>query len=107
MSSQLTQLVPIFDSSNWSTWSKAMTAFFMLQGLWGFVDGSIASPGATGTATELAAWQRSDEMARGNLTLRLSPAIQQAITGTSTQTLWDAVKARYGAVSMPSIYRDF
>ena len=44
MSSQLTSLVPIFDGSNWSIWSKVMTAFFMWQGLWVYVAGTIPVP---------------------------------------------------------------
>ncbi len=46
-------------------------------------------------------------MARGNLTLCLSPAVQQAVTSNTSQILWDAIKDRYGAVSMPRIYKDF
>ena len=46
-------------------------------------------------------------MARGNLTLHLSPAVQQAITSNTSQTLWDAIKDCYGVVSMPCIYKDF
>ncbi len=113
MSSQLTSLVPIFDGSNWSTWSKAMTAFFMSQGLWGYVAGTITVPviNATAmppvTAADVALWNKNDEMARGNLTLHLSPAVQQAVTGNTSQILWDAIKDRYGAVSMPRIYKDF
>ncbi len=112
MSSQLTSLVPIFDGSNWSTWSKAMTTFFMLQGLWGYVAGTIPVPVVAAgpppvTAADVALWNKNDEMARGNLTLRLSPAVQQAITGNTSQILWDAIKDRYGAVSMPHIYKDF
>src|SRR6266702_4173464 len=112
MSSQLTSLVPIFDGSNWSTWSKVMTAFFMSQGLWGYVAGTIPVPViAAGpppvTAVDVALWNKNDEMARGNLTLCLSPAIQQAVTSNTSQILWDAIKDRYGAVSMPRIYKDF
>ncbi len=112
MSSQLTSLVLVFDGSNWSTWSKVMIAFFMSQGLWGYVAGTIPAP-VVGlrpppiTAADVALWNKNDEMARGNLTLRLSPAVQQAITGTTSQILWDAIKDRYGVVSMPCIYKDF
>jgi len=89
-----------------------MTTFFMSQGLWGYVAGTIAVPViAAGpppvTATDVALWNKNDEMARGNLTLRLSPAIQQAITSNTSQILWDAIKDWYGAVSMPHIYKDF
>jgi hypothetical protein len=68
-----------------------MTAFFMLQGLWGYVAGTIAQPPAA-DAADRAAWNRSDEMARGNLTLRLSPAIQQAVTRATSELLWNSVK---------------
>src|SRR6266702_908459 len=106
MSSQLTSLVPVFDGSNWSTWSKVMTAFFMSQGLWGYITGTIAVPViAAGpppvTAIDIALWNKNDKMARGNLTLCLSPAVQQAVTSNTSQILWD------GAVSMPCIYKDF
>ncbi len=92
MSSQLTSLVPVFDGSNWSTWFKAMTAFFMSQGLWGYVAGTITVPVITTgpppvTAADIALWNKNDEMARGNLTLHLSPAIQQAVTGNTSQIL--------------------
>ena len=108
MSSQLTSLIPVFDGSNWSTWSKAMTAFFMSQGLWGYVDGTITQPAVSATnQAEVALWNKNDEMAMGNLTLRLSPSIQQAVTGGTSRALWDAVKNHYGAVSMPHIYKDF
>src|SRR6266702_765830 len=112
MSSQLTSLIPIFDGSNWSIWSKAMTTFFMLQGLWGYIEGTIAVPviGAGPppvTAADLALWNKNKKMARGNLTLCLSPSVQQAVTGNTSQILWDAIKDQYGVVSMPHIYKDF
>src|SRR5579859_869396 len=110
MSSQLTTLVPVFNGSNYTIWSNTMQAFFMSQGLWGYVNGSVVAPvaGTAGAvAADVAAWNRQDEMARGNLTLRLSPAIQQAVSGASAKLLWDAVKDRYGGVSLPIVYRDF
>ena len=41
MSSQLTSLVPLFDGSGYITWAKAIKAFLMSQGLWGFVSGTF------------------------------------------------------------------
>ncbi len=80
MTSQLTSIVPIFDGFNWSTWSKVMPTFFMLQGLWGYMEGTITLPVAgvsapTATAADVALWNHNDKLARGNLTLHLSPAI--------------------------------
>jgi len=58
-----------------------MTTFFMLQGLWGYIEGTITLPvlGASTPAamgTDVALWTKNNEMARGNLTLCLSPAVQ-------------------------------
>ena len=112
MSTQLTQLVPVFDGSNYGIWSKAIKAFLMAQGVWGYVDGTIAQPaGAAGAApapADLAAWQRSSDMARGNITLRLSPALQEfADLHPVTTNLWTELRTRYGTASVPTIYKDF
>ena len=112
MSTQLTHLVPIFDGSNYGLWAKAIKAFLMAQGLWGYVDGTIAQPvgvaGAAPDAAELAAWQRSRDMARGNITLRLSPALQEyADTVANITDLWTNLKDRHGATTVPMIYKDF
>ena len=44
MSSQLTTFVQVFDGQNYVTWCKAMHAFLMAQGLWGYTDGSLPEP---------------------------------------------------------------
>jgi hypothetical protein len=44
MSSQLTTFVQVFDGQNYGIWSKAMRAFLMAQGLWGFTDGTNTEP---------------------------------------------------------------
>jgi hypothetical protein len=38
MSSQLTQLVPVLDGSNYGMWAKSMKAYLMSLGLWSFAD---------------------------------------------------------------------
>ena len=70
MSSQLTNLVPVFDGQNYGQWAKAIKAFLMSQGLWGYMDGTIPHPGVGTPAEEVNAWQRSSDMARGNIVLR-------------------------------------
>ena len=59
MSSQLTNLVPVFDRQNYGQWVKAIKVFLMSQGLWGYTDGSIPQPGPGAPAEEIATWQRS------------------------------------------------
>ncbi len=53
MSSQLTTLVQTFDGPNYQLWSKPMKAWLQSQGLWGFVDRTIARP-ADPAAAEIA-----------------------------------------------------
>ena len=44
MSSQLTTLTTVFNSQDYNTWSKAMRAFLMAQGLWGYCSGDLSEP---------------------------------------------------------------
>jgi hypothetical protein len=38
MSSQITQLVPVLDGSNYGTWAKSIKAYLMSLGLWSFAN---------------------------------------------------------------------
>ncbi len=118
MSSQLTMLVQTFDGSNYQLWSKAMKAWLQSQGLWGFVDRTIVHPAdpAAGAATAeiaaaeaaIAAWVRSNDMAMGNLVLRLNPSIQESLGAfTAAEAVWDDLRDRYGAATIPQVYKDF
>src|ERR1700744_3657853 len=120
MSSQLTSLVTLFDGSNWGIWSRAMKAFLMSQGLWGYVNGTITMPVITAdpniaaqvadhTAQQaaLTAWNKADDQALGSIVLRLKPELQQHVTQATAATVWDALEQRYGAATVPSIYKDF
>ena len=44
MSSQLTSLTTVFAGQDYNNWSKAMRAFLMAQGLWGYVSGDLPEP---------------------------------------------------------------
>ena len=55
----------------------------------------------------LKAWQKSNNMVIGNITLCLSPAIQQNLDSSkNAEGLWNWVKETYGSASIPSVYRD-
>ena len=84
MTSQLTSLVPVFDGQNYNLWAQPIKAFLMSQGLWGYVDGSITAPGAGAPAEEVAAWQCSNDMAKGNIILRLTTPLQQFAENIAT-----------------------
>ena len=44
MSSQLTTLTTVFNSQDYNNWLKAMRAFLMAQGLWGYASGDLSKP---------------------------------------------------------------
>ena len=107
MSSQLTNLVPVFDRQNYGQWSKAMKAFLMSQGLWGFTDGSVPHPGPGAPVDKVNAWQRLADMARGNIVLRLAPAIQQGVEdAATTQDVWHCLEVGYRSPSATTVYKD-
>jgi hypothetical protein len=147
MLSQLTTFVQVFDRQNYGVWSKAMHAFLMAQGLWGFTDGTNTEPypptdplpipplAATASQAESNAhdvlkvqykidkaayekdlplhpalftvWQKGNDMALGNLTLCLSPAIQQRLSPNyNAQETWEWLMTEFGSASLPSVYRD-
>src|SRR6266404_9990119 len=118
MSSQLTMLVQTFDGSNYQLWSKVMKAWLQSQGLWGIVNRTIVHPAdpAAGAATAeiaaaeaaIAAWVRSNDMAMGNLVLRLNPSIQESLRAfTAAEAVWDDLWDCYGAATIPQVYKDF
>ena len=45
MSSQLTNLVPVLDSTNYQQWSATMQSFLMSQGQWKCTKPGAAAPG--------------------------------------------------------------
>jgi transposase InsO family protein len=54
-----------------------------------------------------AVWQKGNDMALGNLTLRLSPAIQQRLSPNfNAQETWEWIMREFGSATLPSVYRD-
>jgi hypothetical protein len=128
MSSQLTALVPIFDSQNFNQWSRSMKAFLMAQSLWAYVNGDVLAPDMpikvkddasddakkaykeTMDAWEVEgrAWSKVDDVAMGNIILCLSPSLQQNLSDCKTSnSLWEMLKAVYQVATAPTIYADF
>ena len=117
MSSQLTNLVLVLDSTNYQQWSAAMQSFLMSQGQWKCTKPGATAPGVTTaeaepeaegepstsvTATttgkeELASWNKDAEKALGNIHLRLHHTIGYQFNEVATPAfLWQALKNRYG-----------
>ena len=106
MSNTLTNLVTVFDGTNFALWSRQMRAYLQSQGLWGYCTGTIikptyrpvvkavayvpADPAAktpevkevkaqneyTPSDAEISSWHKADDQAIGHIVLRLSSAIQ-------------------------------
>ena len=124
MSSQLTNLVPVLDGTNYQQWSAAMQSFLMSQGQWkctkpGAVAPAVAAAEAEGepstsvtTATtgkeDLASWNEDAEKALGNIRLRLHHTIGYQFNEVATPAfLWQALKNRYGAQGLSQAFVEF
>jgi hypothetical protein len=70
-------LVPILDGLNYGIWSKAMTAYLMLLGLWSHANGSLSKP--EGSDTTHAEWVKDNVKALSNIVLHCNAAIQQEV----------------------------
>jgi hypothetical protein len=111
MSNNISQFVPILDSSNYEIWSSAMRAFLMSLGLWAHTMGTTAAPvethDATGAVMNQEAhnkWFEKDAMAISHITLRVNPFIQQELDSLPTtsfaENYWTHLSTCYGT-AMP------
>ena len=127
MSSQLTNLVPVLDNTNYQQWSTAMQSFLMSQGQWKCTKpGAIApvvttaeaeteaegEPSTSVTATtgkeDLASWNEDAEKALGNIRLRLHHTIGYQFNEVATPAfLWQALKNRYGSQGLSRAFIEF
>ena len=100
MSSALNKMVPIFTGSNWQQWHTAMQAYLRAQGQW-FI---FSTPRP---ADEYDSWDKNNEKALGNITLRVSPSIQTAIADLAmVKEVWEHLKENYGTPSIGSAYAE-
>ena len=81
MSSQLTNLVPVFHGTNYQQWTAAMQSFLMSQGQWKCVKDSANVPaevkveGSVTNAADIVSWLEDAEKAMGNIRLCLHHTI--------------------------------
>ena len=78
MSSQLTNLVPVFDGTNYQQWTAAMQSFLMSQGQWkcdkdgADVPAEVKVEGNVTNAADIVSWLEDAEKAMGNIRLCLT-----------------------------------
>ena len=110
MSSQLTNLVPVLDGTNYQQWVAAMQSFLMSQGQWKCVKDSANVPAeikvedSITNAGDIASWLEDAEKAMGNIRLRLHHTIgYQFNSEENPAALWQTLKKKYGVpgISMP------
>ena len=106
-------LVPVLDGTNYGIWSKAMKAYLMSLGLWSYVNGTIQEPQlpANPTPEQGAAyldWTKQNNMAMGNIVLRVNASIQQEIADlAAAETQWNRLLTKYGTPTITGVFRDF
>ena len=91
-------MVLVFTSSNWQQWHTAMQAYLRAQGQW-FVFGTAHPTDKTES------WDKHNEKALSNITLRISPSIQVTIAHlTTVKEVWEHLKENYGTPSIRNAY---
>ena len=120
MSSQLTNLVPILDGTNYQQWAPSMQSYLMSQGQWKCTKAGTIPPTIIETRgedntlisrlgeNELADWNENVEKALGNIRLRLHHTISyQFNEEESPSGLWSTLKEKYGTPGLTRAFIEF
>ncbi|KAF7354465.1 Retrovirus-related Pol polyprotein from transposon TNT 1-94 [Mycena venus] len=85
--------IAVFDSTNWSSFSKDVQVFFQLEGIWGIVNGTTKKPT---DADEAAKWTRSTERAYSMLYFLIGVDYCSLIVDVATSVdAWKLLKDEY------------
>ena len=101
----LNKTVPVFDGSNFLEWSAQMKGYLQLKGWWRIVNGTIACPGTQGM--DQMAWDNSDEMALGCITLKLAHNMCTGMVGATSALTWTALQMTFACTGVSAVYQDF
>ena len=118
-----TSLVPILDGTNSRQWAVAMKALIQSTGMWAYLMGKVEREyfpedeaefqalTATRKAEIMASinkFEKNDGMVLGQITLRLSPTIQQNHQHCHTSaSLWNALLTTYSKSTASTVFKDF
>ena len=124
-SSQLTNLVPVLDRTNYQQWSAAMQSFLMSQGQWKCTKEGSTAPTTTTTTIppeeeggpstsvtagkeDLTSWDKDAEKVLGNIRLCLHHPIGYQFNEVTTPSLlWVSLKNRYGTQGLSQAFVKF
>ena len=104
--SSVATYVPVLNRSNYREWESQMTAFLRLQGLWRIVNWMATHPDEATHVDAANKWDMSDNMAQGQITLRLDPTICNQVGATSAAT-WTNLANAFGTTEVSKVFGDF
>ena len=120
MSTSLTTLVPVLNSTNYTSLAPIMQSFLMSQGQWKVImnpppkaiydkvetlETSTEEKAEVKNQQEILDWWDLNAKALGNLHLRLHHTIQyNQRDATTAAQLWETLEDKYGKPGMASIY---
>jgi len=116
-------LVPVLDGTNYRQWAVAMKALIQSTGMWAYPEGKVSREYfpdsdeemdklSTARKAEILAsineFEKNDGMVLGQITLRLSPTIQQNHQHCHTSaSLSNTLLATYGRSTASTVFKDF
>jgi len=116
-------LVPTLDGTNYRQWAVAMKALIQSTGMWAYPMGKVSREYFPDDDAEfekltktrkdeimasINEFEKNDGMVLGQITLRLSPTIQQNHQHCHTSaSLWNALLATYGKSTASTVFKDF
>jgi len=118
--------IPIFDSSNWLSWSTRMSQFLMANKVWSYVTGTYPKPapiretisalasshsattttlGPVTNGKENANWVNDNGSMIGYIKIKCQEAIVTGIptTADTSKKVWDDLKEKYNKASAASV----
>ena len=130
--SSLTASILMFNGTNYQNWSRMVSAYLKMQGLWSYVSGITAEPaevanpgslhsGATPSEvvthekllkdyddakTKAIAWGKEDDKAMGIIALKLTPSMQYLLKKYSKET-WENIKKLFDTPGAAGIFVHF
>jgi len=134
MSNSLTQLVPVFNGTNYMIWHPAMKNYLLSQGQWRNViikpfpekiypQKEVTTKGPDGgdvvkqvdnlsqnhlNNNDIESWIENNDKARGNIMLQLHNVIAEKFyMEEHASSIWEALEKEYGKPGITTIYQEF
>jgi len=135
MSNSLTQLVPVFNGTNYMVWAPAMKNYLLAQGQWRnaiinpfperiYPQKEVITKGPEGgddivkliddlsqntlNSDDIELWIENNDKARGNIMLWLHNIVTEKFYAEEhASSIWEALEKEYGKPGIAAIYQEF